>query len=119
MKADELMKGDWVLDKHGDSIQVREILEDGINGEWDGSECYGVEAYIDEIKPIPIDEDILEKNGWKAGERGEYRREPYKLFQTKKGWDFCYGFQGITDIRFVHELQHILRMLGCEGGFKV
>lgn len=24
-----------------------------------------------------------------------------------------------AEIRFVHELQNILRMLGCEGGFKV
>ena len=72
MKADELMIGDWVLDKHGDSIQVREILEDGINGEWDGGECYGVEAHIDEIEPIPIDLDILEKKRMERRCRGKY-----------------------------------------------
>lgn len=53
------MIGDWVLDKYGNLIQVQEILTDGINGEWDGCECYGVEAVYDDIKPIPIDEDIL------------------------------------------------------------
>lgn len=103
MKATELMIGDWVL--YGDkSVRVLQLSEN---------------SKYDWVKPIPLTSEILEKNGWKADERGEYRREPYKLFQTKKGWDFCYGFQGITDIRFVHELQNILRMLGCEGGFKV
>lgn len=63
MRADELMIGDWVLDTGGVPFQVKELLEDGINGEWDGGELYGVEAVYDDIKPIPIDEDILELNG--------------------------------------------------------
>ena len=33
MRADELMIGDWVLDTFGNPIQVKELLEDGINGE--------------------------------------------------------------------------------------
>ena len=55
IKCRDLMIGDWVQDRHGNSIQVREILEDGINGEWDGGECYGVEAYNDEIQAIQLD----------------------------------------------------------------
>ena len=52
MRADELMIGDWVLNGCGNPIQVKELLEDGINGEWDGAECDGVEAVYDDIKPI-------------------------------------------------------------------
>ena len=120
MKADGLMIGDWVLDKHGNSIQVREILSDGINGEWDGGECYGVEAYIDEIEPIPIDLDILEKNGWKGG-AGENIcfKSPYILAQTNDGWDMYCFVARIAEIRFVHELQNIMRMTGYQGRFKV
>ncbi len=66
MRADELMIGDWVLDTCGNPIQVKELLEDGINGEWDCAELYGVEVYYEDIEPIPIDLDILEKNGWKG-----------------------------------------------------
>lgn len=33
MKADELMIGDWVLNTCGNPIQVKELLDDGINGE--------------------------------------------------------------------------------------
>lgn len=117
MKANELMIGDWVSDEYKLPMQIYRV-----EGEfaYADSGCSLYEFNKDyPPQPIPLTPEILEKNGWKAGERGEYRREPYKLFQTKKGWDFCYGFQGITDIRFVHELQNILRMLGCEGGFKV
>ena len=60
MRAAELLIVDWVLDTCGNPIQVKKLLEDGINGDWDGAECDGVEAVYDDIKPIPIDEDILE-----------------------------------------------------------
>ena len=119
MRADELMIGDWVQDTCGNPIQVKELLEDGINGEWDSAECYGVEAVYDDIKPIPIDLDILEKNGWEKGvEQNVYFRS-YKLSQTDKGWDLYYALLGMVEIRFVHELQNIMRMTGYQGGFKV
>lgn len=118
MKATELMIGDWVLDKRGHPFQVREILEDGINGEWDGGECYGVEAYIDEIKPIPIDLDILEKNGWVRAE-DMFVKRPYILTKADKVWGVAYGMAYVAEIRYVHELQNIMRITGYQGGFKV
>ena len=120
MKADELMIGVWVLDTCGNPIQVKELLEDGINGEWDDAECDGVEAVYDDIKPIPIDEDILEKNGWKGGAGESIRfKSPYILVKKNDGWTMYYNEARITEIHFVHELQNILRMLGREGGFKI
>lgn len=118
MKATDLMIGDWVLDKYGNSIQVREILGDGINGEWDGGECYGVEAYIDEIEPIPINEDILERNGWVRAE-DMFVKQPYRIKKGDKMWGVVYVVAYIAEIRFVHELQNIMRMIGYQGGFKV
>lgn len=115
MKADELMIGDWVLNACGNPIQVKELLEDGINGEWDG-----VEAVYDDIKPIPIDLDILEKNGWKAGAGENIRfKSPYILVKKNDIWTMYYNATRLAAIRYVHELQNILLMLGCEGGFKI
>lgn len=120
MRADELMIGDWVLNTCGNPIQVKELLEDGINGEWDGCEYYGLVELYDDIKPIPIDEDILEKNGWKGGAGENIRfKSPYILVKKNDVWTLHYNEARIAEIRFVHELQNILRMLGCEGGFKV
>lgn len=118
IQATDLMIGDWVLDKYGNSIQVREILGDGVNGEWDGGECYGVEAHIDEIEPIPIDLDILEKNGWWRAE-DMFVKHPYRIIKADKVWGVAHGLAYIAEIRFVHELQNIMRITGYQGGFKV
>lgn len=119
MKADELMIGDWVLDTFGNPIQVKELLEDGINGEWDDCECDGVEAVYDDIKPIPIDEDILERNGWVGAGNNMLVKQPYRITKADKVWGVAYGIAYIAEIRFVHELQNIMRMTGYKGEFKI
>lgn len=119
MRADELMIGDWVLNGCGNPIQVKELLEDGINGEWDGCECYGLVELYDDIKPIPIDEDILEKNGWVGAGENMFVKQPYRITKADMVWGVAYGLAYIAEIRFVHELQNIMRMTGYQGGFKV
>ena len=113
------MIGDWVLDTCGNPIQVKELLEDGINGEWDDAECDGVEAVYDDIKPIPIDEDILEKNGWVGAGENMFVKQPYRITKADKVWGVAYGLAYVAEIRYVHELQHIMRITGYQGGFKV
>ena len=119
MRADELMIGDWVLDTFGNPIQVKELLEDGINGEWDDAECDGVEAVYDDIKPIPIDEDILEKNGWVGAGENMFVKQPYRITKADKVWGVAYGMAYVAEIRYVHELQNIMRITGYQGGFKI
>lgn len=143
MKANDLMIGDWVQDRHGDFIQVREILGDGINGEWDGGECYGVEAYIDEIELIPITSEILKKNGWYWGLTSD-EEDIVSLFEGAYDEHWVYdegageislifpedtdgGLLKIDDQKFnrhlnflwndtlyVHELQRALRLCGLD-----
>lgn len=113
------MIGDWVLDTFGNPIQVKELLEDGINGDWDDAECDGVEAVYDDIKPIPIDEDILEKNGWVGAGENMFVKQPYRITKADKVWGVAYGLAYVAEIRYVHELQNIMRMTGYQGGFKV
>ena len=112
------MIGDWVLNTFGNPIQVKELLEDGINGDWDGAECDGVEAVYDDIKPIPIDEDILERNGWKIA-NDMFVKQPYRITKADKVWGVAYGLAYIAEIRYFHELQNIMRMTGYQGGFKI
>lgn len=119
MRADELMIGDWVLDTFGNPIQVKELLEGGINGEWDDCECDGVEAVYDDIKPIPIDEDILERNGWVGAGENMFVKQPYRITKADKVWGVAYGMAYVAEIRFVHELQNIMRMTGYRGWSKI
>ena len=135
MKAKDLMIGDWVLDTCGNLIQVKELLEDGINGDWDGAECDGVEAIYDDIKPIQLTPEILEKNGFcfvKSSDRdtvwnGWWIYKSLELgvccLDREGNWPCCIN---ITDsnvpCEYVHQVQHALRICGLNelaDNFKV
>lgn len=120
MKATDLMIGDWVQDTCGNPIQVKELLEDGINGEWDCAECYGVEAVYDDIKPIPLTAEILEKNGFIKvnSQRYDYGypdTDCYAKVNPKKNMIHVNGRNANSNLyshSFVHELQRALRLCG-------
>ena len=124
MKATDLMIGDWVLyagedkRKKNKPVQVTGICMEIMQVSF-SKEMYEVLSY-GKIKPIPIDLDILEKNGWKGGAGENIRfKSPCTLVKKKDIWTIYYNVERIAEIRFIHELQNILRMLGCEGWFKL
>ena len=109
MKANELMIGDWIFysDK---SVKVLQLNEN---------------SKYDWVKPIPLTPEILEKNGW----------ERYENFMNMKAadnisfsWTDMYGeslFKNgyhMCDCKYVHTLQHALRLCGLDelaDNFKV
>lgn len=136
MKATELMIRDWFLHE-GEPYQIRQL---GIYGvDRDGKDypavCVGKPKGIgliverNEIEPIPLTPEILEKNGW------VYNNEDEKFFpQTWVGGGLM--LQGAGDcgyrivvasdyddedtndtsviLLYVHELQHALRLCRIE-----
>ena len=127
MKATELMVGDWVCLKDDIKcelpLKVDGVLTDDISLEGEGF-LGGAEALT---RPIPITPEILEKNDIKK------RRDEYAVFgwEGMKQWyvtleDFKpqYDFWFMTSsdrdlnisgqIRYVHQLQHALRLCGLE-----
>lgn len=129
MKSNELMVGDWVrgtatLDQDwygwqiapGECIQVRSILHTGINYESNGcAESFEDDTIrFDDIEPIPLTPEILEKNGWdpitykiEGAEKVHCRpmvvAKDYVVFEVSCGW-------GAYPVVFVHQLQHLLRL---------
>ena len=94
MKAEELSVGDWVL-CDGKPYKITEV---------GGMVCldyeYGLFASFKDIEPIPLTQEILQKNGF-IGE------EIYvAIFDKAHGNDFDYG----VALDYVHELQHALRV---------
>ena len=116
MKANELMIGDWV-DYRG--ICNRIAPADFCHFEW-----------IDEIRPIPLTPEILEKNGIKwlctepSGRKTYCCNEPVVqcTYIPNSGWLINVGACGSIKVRFVeisknqyvHQLQHALRLCGIE-----
>lgn len=74
----------------------------------------------EEIKPIPLTLEILEKNGWKKDDRGYSFRDI--IFLNKDnfgGWEVSIGENYILTITLIHELQHILFSLGFNYKIKI
>lgn len=104
MKATDLMIGDWVL--YGDkSVRVLQLSEN---------------SKYDWVKPIPLTYEILKKNGWKGGAGRNIRfKSPYILAKKNDVWNMYYNEARIAEIRYVHELQNIMRIIGYQGEFKI
>ena len=125
MKATDLMIGDWVQYTCGKPIQVKELLEDGLNIEHDYAECYGVEAYYDDIKPISLTPEILKKNGWKETQYWHEYQDGKNTIQCCLP-DMRGRINGIEiehfKCEYVHQYQHLLRLCGLNelaDNFKV
>jgi len=116
MKINELMIGDWVYNKHHKkNIQIQPydffVHGHGNNG------TFAVSSTIvsgRDLVPIPLTEEILEKNGW--------RKEPITIDGDYANW---YGEIPISqaedefnyadiELRYAHQLQHLLRLCGIE-----
>lgn len=118
MKIDELMIGDWIL-VNGTPMQIQAI--DDIDGEiMAGDELYClIEDRVhseDTIEPIPLTDDILEWNTFEYFHKNYASlsyEHPFKLemkqWPDENGLNGLWTVGGIIEIRFVHELQHVLK----------
>jgi hypothetical protein len=86
-----------------------------------------------EIKPIPLTTDILEKNGWKfIGHQMDFggflldiysKRDIlpylYYYYATKDFSVSIFGEVALPDIKYIHQLQHFLFGLGLNSEMEV
>ena len=118
MKATDLMIGDWVV-VHARVDKIAKIeaidlqgVKTSIGGPW----------MFDEIEPIPLTPEILEKNGWKTTDRYRYNCGGVWFDIINRGAEdfdievsaYDGGFAYVATIYNVHELQHALRLCGIK-----
>lgn len=106
-------------------LENLEGAEFGDKGYLFGDSC----AWVKDIVPIPLVPAILEKNGWKhKKEFGEYwfvpRNEDYELLALDKvGEEWTIYIEenssNFENIKFVHQLQHLLFGLGLNSEMEV
>jgi hypothetical protein len=115
MKANELMVGDWVYNTFSQQAeQVVEIRQDQVILAYNDGNDY------DEIEPIPITAEILEKNGFEstpAPSERVWKDNDQEVWLDNEGENYWanikrdeYYFEGY--IEYVHELQHCLKLVG-------
>lgn len=115
MDKKTLMIGDWVYNTHNrQNEQVQEIGSGLVMLNYNDLYEY------DEIEPIPLTTEILEKNGFvlKEKEKGMYGVNiaphyisdgvPFEVFCD--GEPFAIWFKEPVNIKFVHQLQHALKL---------
>lgn len=141
MKANEVMIGDWVeviSNDHLKYVQIAEICQNSILTK--ESEFESEEVSIDNIKPIPLTPEILEKNGFKKIQiHGEKQDDIFQcidgeiiidvgLYDPNFIW-IHYRYETPDGINsgelssivkvdggkfYLHELQHALKLCGIE-----
>ena len=126
MKANELQIGDYV-NYRGQIIKVTSLYDKGGSNEVGWSEKESVWVNADNVEPIPLTSKILEKNGFKVTRNISSSRNKdvwslhvskYKIFyitehHNKKMFPYFWIEIGSnSDIKYVHQLQHALRL--CE-----
>ena len=129
MEAKELMIGDWV-----EHIVVGEQSRNHPM-KVDLRDLYRIQAAISNsddsliVRPIPLTEEILEKNGFEVTRNMSSSRNKdvwslhvskYKMFHivehhNKKMFPYFWIEIGSnSDIKYVHQLQHALRLCGID-----
>ena len=122
MDFKDLMVGDLVYvvrgyDKHLTIEKIKGVIEDE-DKPYPVTIFTGETVSLNDIEPIELTEDILVKNGFKKVNMtvdGDYRH--YHLHGVCISWeeqsDFWYG-EGDIEFKYVHQLQHLLRLCGIE-----
>lgn len=126
MKTKDYMVGDWITTEHDFPMRVTAVGKDYLYADFDGNEGDPFEFDEEYLpKPIPLTEEILEKNGFEyfgemAGGRIQHRlylqdgkikidADPSDLY------DLSYDSNIICNMRYVHQLQHALRLCGLNA----
>ena len=98
-----------------------DVILRGADGTYDGS-C---RVCCSNIEAIPLAPEILKKNGWrlKVEYSRTYTHESHRLeveFPIDGEYAYVYiGSSRLLGIKYIHELQHILWVLGMDIKFKI
>ena len=122
MKVEEIQIGDWVQNPLGWRAQVRGIRRtQAITDEFEWRVRIGLnddtftDLSLGEIKPIRLTTEILEKNFPTAGELAWWPVEDGLHCESRNTEDIMVS--GV--FRFVHDLQHALRLCGIDKSIEL
>ena len=126
IKISELSIGDWVYQKMNDDAYQVQWIEREMVGlikhtgtEEDGS-IRLTAVPLSFIEPIPLTPEILEKNGFRKNGNKWYTPELFTLERWGDNWSIVIACScgeyacEVCTIKYVHQLQHALRLAGVE-----
>ena len=119
LKATDLMVGDWVM-SFGAPYKVVGIRTDMFEPHirTDMSDTWYEEGIENLLEPITLTPEILEKNGLANDPYGcHFKEDEYmelEISAEEEGiyWTINYNEYAILKLKYVHQLQHALRICG-------
>lgn len=114
MNTKELMIGDFVYcEPEGTVIKVTEVRDDAVQFHMRSA----LIAFDNELQPIPLTDEILDKNAERCenvlGRKWLILKSGLFILQVFRWEDEdYYEVLNYVGIRYVHELQHVLRLCG-------
>ena len=132
MEANELQHGDWIRRRYTQSgrevvidFQVDQLrrlsIDDNDLYVWGKNGYRGNVGTVEEMEPIPLTPEILEKNGFQADgyeilvfETDEYHFTLQKGVDGINNWWWDMFCSPVIPINYVHELQHALKLCKIE-----
>lgn len=126
IKANELMIGDWVYEdeKSQFPMYVVGVFKDVAYLDFEGNEADFWEVDEKDLAPLPLTEEMLLKNGFDKvceslyASNGDFEidiKGDFLYMATSDGADIAFE----KPIRYVHELQNLLRISGIDIYFKI
>lgn len=118
----DIMIGDWVriYDIEQQALkatgQIWEIRQEDVTVDTDGTDDHMWYCTDQCLQPIAITPAILEKNGWFTTDGAIwFKKGPVRMGWYKKNCEFIAGYHTMPFIvEFVHQLQHVIKLLGLE-----
>ena len=116
LKISDLSVGDWVRTKDGNvTVDIISPLEVVVMNDY-GNLCA---CKIEDIEPIPITAEVLEKNGFKCfyedADTALYGTPLCSIFHTKGTLRYRLETPQASVVCWnIHDLQHALRLAGVE-----
>lgn len=122
MTATDLALGDWVYNSSKEKCKVyaiSNIFDSNIHLDNYDKPNDGCFELVFEVEPIPLTAEILQKNGFKEGAEKYYGLEYGKgyikvEFTAEEPWTYIRNSCYFTSpaCRYVHELQHAMKLCG-------
>ena len=113
------MIGDWVIsNKRGKNEIVKVVsIEGGTNCCWLDADCFSGLAACEDLSPISLTPEILEKNGWKETQYWHEYQDGKNTIQCCLP-DMRGRINGVEienfKCEYVHQYQHLLRLCGLD-----
>lgn len=119
MNRYDLSIDDWAMNDSGVIGQVYALKRNTISLVMNGKEF---DHHLCQVLPIPLSDYIITKNGFEQKNDLTYVSGQVEIIKNRDNWNVVINKYCVfvdMNIKFVHEMQHLLRLAGIEKAIEL